>query len=145
MLRRFELAGNGTAAVRMSEFLWRWWAGQPGAEEARLAWVSSLRDEFEDCRACTVGNQTTYLVETGRHDEADPVRPRSPRRPLSGPMRLAAEIDRLEAELSAMRARLAELEATAERDALTGVLNRRGFERELVRAIAYLDRYRRPG
>jgi len=70
MLRRFELAGNGTAAVRMSEFLWRWWAGQPGAEEARLAWVSSLRDEFEDCRACTVGNQTTYLVETGRHDEA---------------------------------------------------------------------------
>lgn len=70
MQRRFELAGNGTAAVRMSEFLWRWWAGQPGAEEARLAWVGSLRDEFEDCRACTVGNQATYLVETGRYDEA---------------------------------------------------------------------------
>jgi diguanylate cyclase (GGDEF)-like protein len=55
--------------------------------------------------------------------------------------RLAAEVGRLEAELDAMRRRLAEVEAIAERDPLTGVLNRRGFERELVRAAAYLSRY----
>jgi len=55
--------------------------------------------------------------------------------------RLAAEVGRLEAELDAMRCRLAEVEAIAERDPLTGVLNRRGFERELVRTLAYLSRY----
>jgi len=59
----------------------------------------------------------------------------------SDPMRLAAEVARLEAELAAMRARVAELETRAESDALTGVMNRRGFERELKRAGAYLRRY----
>jgi diguanylate cyclase (GGDEF)-like protein len=57
------------------------------------------------------------------------------------PVRLAAEVARLEAELAAMRARVAELETHAERDPLTGVLNRRGFERELARAAAYVRRY----
>jgi diguanylate cyclase (GGDEF)-like protein len=57
------------------------------------------------------------------------------------PVRLAAEVARLEAELAAMRARIAELETHAESDPLTGVMNRRGFERELKRATAYLRRY----
>jgi diguanylate cyclase (GGDEF)-like protein len=57
------------------------------------------------------------------------------------PVRLAAEVARLEAELAAMRARVAELETHAERDPLTGVLNRRGFERELRRAAAHVRRY----
>jgi len=56
-------------------------------------------------------------------------------------MRLAAEVARLEAELAAMRARMTELEAHAESDALTGVMNRRGFERELKRAAAHVQRY----
>jgi diguanylate cyclase (GGDEF)-like protein len=81
--------------------------------------------------------------EIGCLDEVEPVRPdpRPSPRPVSDPMRLAAEVDRLQAELDAMRLRLTELEASAERDPLTGVLNRRGFERELARTIAYLDRY----
>ena len=54
---------------------------------------------------------------------------------------LATEVARLEAELAAMRGRVAELEAHVEHDPLTGVLNRRGFERELRRASAYLERY----
>jgi diguanylate cyclase (GGDEF)-like protein len=57
------------------------------------------------------------------------------------PVRLAAEVTRLEAELAAMRARIAELETHAESDPLTGVFNRRGFERELRRAAAYVRRY----
>jgi diguanylate cyclase (GGDEF)-like protein len=57
------------------------------------------------------------------------------------PVRLAAEVARLEAELTAMRTRVAELETHAERDPLTGVLNRRGFVRELTRATAYVRRY----
>jgi diguanylate cyclase (GGDEF)-like protein len=56
-------------------------------------------------------------------------------------MRLAAEVARLEAELAAMRERVAELETRAESDSLTGVMNRRGFDRELKRAVAYLRRY----
>lgn len=56
-------------------------------------------------------------------------------------MRLAAEVERLEAELATLRARLAELETRVERDPLTAVLNRRGFERELERARSFLRRY----
>ncbi|RAI33704.1 GGDEF domain-containing protein, partial [Rhodoplanes serenus] len=37
--------------------------------------------------------------------------------------------------------RIAELEAHADHDPLTGVLNRRGFDRELARAAAHVDRY----
>ncbi len=56
-------------------------------------------------------------------------------------MRLAAEVARLEAELRAMRAKLRGLEAHADLDPLTNVFNRRGFERELKRAISYVQRY----
>jgi diguanylate cyclase (GGDEF)-like protein len=56
-------------------------------------------------------------------------------------MRLAAEVARLETELAVMRERVAELETRAESDPLTGVMNRRGFERELKRAGAYVRRY----
>jgi len=56
-------------------------------------------------------------------------------------MRLVAEVERLELELAAARARMTELEARAEIDPLTDVLNRRGFARELKRALAYVKRY----
>ena len=51
------------------------------------------------------------------------------------------EIARLEAELGTARARIAELETRIDVDPLTETLNRRGFERELVRALAYVERY----
>ncbi len=56
-------------------------------------------------------------------------------------MRLAAEVDALAAELEASRARIADLEARVDIDPLTDVLNRRGFERELKRSLAYVKRY----
>lgn len=55
--------------------------------------------------------------------------------------RLAAEIERLQAELAAERAQVAQLEARANVDALLEILNRRGFERELRRSLAYIERY----
>ena len=70
-----------------------------------------------------------------------PMTPAAPMPALSDPMRLAAEVARLEAELAAMRTRVSELETHAERDPLTAVMNRRGFERELARASSYLQRY----
>jgi len=56
-------------------------------------------------------------------------------------MRLAAELKRLESELAAAHSRMAALEARAEVDPLTELINRRGFERELKRALAYVKRY----
>ena len=57
-------------------------------------------------------------------------------------MRLAAEVERLAAELKLFRARIAELEARVDVDPLTETLNRRGFERELARSLAYVKRYK---
>jgi diguanylate cyclase (GGDEF)-like protein len=56
-------------------------------------------------------------------------------------MRLAAEVSRLEHELAAARSRMAALELRAEIDPLTDLVNRRGLERELTRALAYVKRY----
>jgi diguanylate cyclase (GGDEF)-like protein len=65
----------------------------------------------------------------------------STRMSRSEPARLAREVARLEAELEATQARLREVEALAVLDPLTGLLNRRGFQREIERADAYVRRY----
>ena len=71
-----------------------------------------------------------------------PVEPAAaPRPPRSTAMRLAGEVERLERELESARGRMAALEARADVDPLTDVLNRRGFERELKRSLAYVKRY----
>jgi diguanylate cyclase (GGDEF)-like protein len=54
---------------------------------------------------------------------------------------LRSEVSRLTAELTAMRAHAAMLESLAQEDPLTGLLNRRGFFRDLGRAIAHHARY----
>jgi diguanylate cyclase (GGDEF)-like protein len=58
---------------------------------------------------------------------------------------LRAEYDRLHQELLRAEWRIAELEARADIDPLLDVLNRRGFERELKRSLAYVARYGTPG
>jgi diguanylate cyclase (GGDEF)-like protein len=64
-----------------------------------------------------------------------------PRPPRATAMRLAAEVERLERELAAARSQMAALEARADVDPLTDILNRRGFQRELKRSLAYVKRY----
>ena len=54
---------------------------------------------------------------------------------------LLAEIERLKHDLVLAAQRIAELEARADDDPLLGILNRRGFERELTRSLAYVKRY----
>jgi diguanylate cyclase (GGDEF)-like protein len=51
------------------------------------------------------------------------------------------EVERLKSELRFARARITELEARLDIDPLLDLLNRRGFERELKRALAYVKRY----
>jgi len=90
-----------------------------------------------------VGPRGRALGHLGRpsapEDEAPPARKKPASR--SAAMRLAAEVDRLQAELAAAHAKVTELEAKADVDALLDILNRRGFERELRRSLAYVRRY----
>ena len=54
-------------------------------------------------------------------------------------------IRRLRTQLARAIARIGELEASADTDFLLDIPNRRGFERELHRAIAYIKRYHASG
>ena len=56
-----------------------------------------------------------------------------------------AEIRRLKMQLARANARIEALQAAAETDFLLGIPNRRGFERELGRAISYIQRYQASG
>jgi diguanylate cyclase (GGDEF)-like protein len=66
--------------------------------------------------------------------------------PAVGPAALLlAEVERLQADLGKAQRTIAELEARADVDPLLDILNRRGFERELKRSLAYLQRYNGEG
>src|SRR3984893_6605105 len=54
-------------------------------------------------------------------------------------------IRRLRAQLAQALARIEELQASADTDFLLGIPNRRGFEHELQRAVAYIKRYQASG
>ncbi|MFK4605696.1 diguanylate cyclase (GGDEF)-like protein [Bradyrhizobium diazoefficiens] len=64
---------------------------------------------------------------------------------LDGTKDSAKIIRGLRSRLKAAERRVAELEAAADTDFLLEIPNRRGFERELTRAIAYMKRYRATG
>jgi diguanylate cyclase (GGDEF)-like protein len=78
--------------------------------------------------------------QTGKRTDSGEARPpKAPSRAIV--VRLAAEVDELAAQLKASRARILDLEARVDIDLLTETLNRRGFERELKRSLAYVKRY----
>jgi diguanylate cyclase (GGDEF)-like protein len=54
---------------------------------------------------------------------------------------LLVEIARLRQELARAERKIADLELRADVDPLLDILNRRGFERELTRSLAYVQRY----
>jgi diguanylate cyclase (GGDEF)-like protein len=68
----------------------------------------------------------------------------APKRPAA-PNDAKPAIRRLRAQLALALARIDELQASADTDFLLGILNRRGFTRELNRSIAYIKRYRASG
>ena len=57
---------------------------------------------------------------------------------------LLTEIDDLRGEVSRLKAKLSEVEGLADRDALTPLLNRRAFMRELARVQTFSRRYNSP-
>jgi len=59
-------------------------------------------------------------------------------------MGLMSEVDTLRRELGQTRARLDEVEKTADQDGMLPLLNRRAFVRELTRYISFAGRYNTP-
>jgi len=76
-------------------------------------------------------------------------RPAKKPKPASGspaaPNEAKSTIRRLRTQLAQALARIEELQASADTDFLLDIPNRRGFERELDRAIAYIKRYHASG
>jgi diguanylate cyclase (GGDEF)-like protein len=84
--------------------------------------------------------------------KAAPKRARPVKQPASPRLLAAAPPDdakrsvrRLRAQLAKAQARIEELQASADIDFLLDIPNRRGFERELHRSIAYIKRYHASG
>jgi diguanylate cyclase (GGDEF)-like protein len=100
---------------------------------------------------------TRSPTPTERQGDSLSARPRSGKTAIPGPKRAKADpklptrpdaalaIRRLRRQLAEAMAKIEELQACADTDFLLGVLNRRGFERELGRAIAYIGRYQATG
>ena len=65
--------------------------------------------------------------------------------PPAAPNDSKPTVRRLRGELAKALARIEELKASADTDFLLDILNRRGFERELARSIAFIKRYRASG
>jgi diguanylate cyclase (GGDEF)-like protein len=78
-----------------------------------------------------------------RRAQAAPRRSATPKR--AGADEAKSTAKRLRQELAKARAEIEQLKATAETDFLLDILNRRGFERELARSIAFIKRYSASG
>lgn len=93
------------------------------------------------------GRKTSAGRSTPKRLTERPAKP--PRRAVSGDggakENVRAIVRGLRAKLKQAQRRVAELEAAADTDFLLDIPNRRGFERELARAIAYMKRYRASG
>ena len=82
--------------------------------------------------------------------KAAPQRARKAKEPASerlpaAPNDAKPTIRRLRTQLAQALTRIEQLEASADTDFLLDILNRRGFERELHRSIAYIKRYHASG
>ncbi len=85
------------------------------------------------------------LAPPKRIHSAKPIRKTAGSARVPPASRERATIRKLRSELAAALLRIEELQAAADTDFLLGIPNRRGFEHELQRAVAYIKRYQASG
>jgi diguanylate cyclase (GGDEF)-like protein len=110
--------------------------GWPMKKKPKVSALKATKRRTSGARAATKPDQTGR-VKRGKARSKSPVAvvhadPRSAMR-------------RLKAQLAKALKRIDELEASADQDFLLDIPNRRGFERELNRSIAYIKRYHASG
>jgi diguanylate cyclase (GGDEF)-like protein len=121
---------------------------RPGSgKRGRLGYLAFAIPGKRPCRMAKRPNPSARTTSAPRRRAAAGLGRAAPEAASAGqgaPLarRLAAEIEALRAELAAARAEVRALAARADVDGLLDILNRRGFERELARSLAYAKRYR---
>src|ERR1044072_6571956 len=113
-----------------------WSMAVPMKKKPKHSALKAVRRRTGHARAGTKPDQA------GRVKRAK-ARPKSP--PRAAPADPKLTIRRLRSELARARSRIEQLEDAADQDFLLDIPNRRGFERELGRAIAYIKRYQASG
>jgi len=115
-------------------------AGQGKAAKPKAVSKRAESSDAKSSRGKSARTKSTRApVPAELIERLEPSPPLPPARADS--MKLAAEVARLEFELAVARAQMVDLAARAETDPLTDLPNRRGFERELKRSLAYVKRY----
>ena len=95
-------------------------------------------------RGMPMKKKVRALAKTGRRRTVAAAR-KAVAPPALAARRDKATIRRLRVELAAAQKRIEELQASADTDFLLGIPNRRGFEHEMQRAVAYIKRYKASG
>jgi diguanylate cyclase (GGDEF)-like protein len=105
-------------------------------KKPRLSVLKAIKRRTSGARAGTKPDQAGRVKHgKARAKSLGPAAPADPK----------LTIRRLKSQLAKAQARIDELEASADQDFLLDIPNRRGFERELNRAIAYIKRYHASG
>ncbi len=105
-------------------------------KKTRVSVLKTVKHRTSGARAGTKPDQAGR-VKRGKAWPKPPV--------LAMPVDAKVTIRRLRSQLAKALSRIGELETSADQDFLLGIPNRRGFERELNRSIAYIKRYRASG
>jgi diguanylate cyclase (GGDEF)-like protein len=105
-------------------------------KKPKVSGLKAARRRTSGARAGTKPDQTGR-VKRGKARLKSPV--------LAAPADPKLTMRRLRSQLAKAQRRIDELEAAADQDFLLDIPNRRGFERELNRAIAYIKRYQASG
>jgi len=105
-------------------------------KKPKLSGLKAIKGRTSGARAATKPDQTGR-VKRGKL-RAKSLAPAAPADPK-------LTIRRLRSQLAKALSRIDELEASADQDFLLDIPNRRGFERELNRSIAYIKRYHASG
>jgi diguanylate cyclase (GGDEF)-like protein len=110
--------------------------GWPMKKKPKLSALKAIKHRTSDERAGTKPDQAGRVKR---------VKARSKSQSPAAPVDPKLTIRRLRSQLAKAQLRIEELEASADQDFLLDIPNRRGFERELNRAIAYIQRYHASG